>query len=292
MNEDEETPNELEPTPIQTLAVRPAPFVPLSFERTMQLAEVLARSGFFTSAKTAAQAAVKIMAGAEYGIQPVIAMQNVYVIDGKTALSDVLIGMLIDGSDRYDYRILVTTNRECQIAFYRDNKLRGTEIWTMDDATTAGLNTKDNWRKYPKAMLYARTISSGTKKFIPGVLRGGAVYIPDELGDDAPEYSNALRTNPFTDDPDGAEAGAWREVAPALLTPTQRDTINRAFTQLGWNAPKRGAWLREGYGASLAQLTEIQANEALTCLDDLLHPSEPETTEIEAAATELNERTE
>jgi hypothetical protein len=52
----------------------------------------------------------------------------------------------------------------------------------MDDAGLAGLAGKDNWKKYPKNMLFARAISNGQKWFVPDAFNGATVYTPDELG--------------------------------------------------------------------------------------------------------------
>ena len=40
----------------------------------------------------------------------------------------------------------------------------------------------DNWRKYPKNMLFARAISNGVKWHCPDVMNGQPVYTPDEMG--------------------------------------------------------------------------------------------------------------
>ncbi len=46
----------------------------------MQLGEVLIESGYFQDAKQAAQAVVKVLAGAEIGLGPIASMTGIYII--------------------------------------------------------------------------------------------------------------------------------------------------------------------------------------------------------------------
>ena len=61
-----------------------------------------------------------------------------------------------------------------------EGKVIGTSAFSIDDAKKAGL-AGDNWRKYPRNMLFARAMSNGVKWYCPNVF-GGPVYSPDELG--------------------------------------------------------------------------------------------------------------
>lgn len=53
--------------------------------------------------------------------------------------------------------------------------------WDMNRAKQAGLNGRDNWKKFPRNMLKARVISDGVRSAYPACL--GGVYTPEELGD-------------------------------------------------------------------------------------------------------------
>ena len=66
-------------------------------------------------------------------------------------------------------------------AFFEDGKGIGRSRFTLQDAQKAGLNGSDNWRKYPRNMLFARALSNGVKWYCPDVT-GGPAYTPDELG--------------------------------------------------------------------------------------------------------------
>ena len=157
------------------------PFNPSSLEETMTLGKVLAQSGFFSDSREAAQAVVKVLAGAELGFGPVASMTGVNIIKGKVALSANLIAAAIKRSGRYNYRVRELTDQVCVVEFFEQGQSVGVSSFSMVDAKNAGLATGDNWRKFPRNMLFARAISNGAKWYCPD-LSGGPLYTPDELG--------------------------------------------------------------------------------------------------------------
>ncbi|MFA4974626.1 MAG: hypothetical protein WC683_18630 [bacterium] len=158
------------------------------------LGEVLARSGFFKDTKDEAQAIVKVLAGQEIGFGPVASMTGIYIVKGKVSLSANLMGAAVKRSGRYNYRVLELTDEAAEIEFYEDGKAIGRSRFTLQDAQKAGLNTSDNsdnWRKYPRNMLFARALSNGVKWYCPDVT-GGPAYTPDELGAPVDEDGNVV----------------------------------------------------------------------------------------------------
>ena len=63
--------------------------------------------------------------------------------------------------------------------------------WDMDRAKQAGLEGKDNWRKYPRAMLSARVISEGVSTTYPGAAR---FYTPEEVQDFDNDWNKGPKT--------------------------------------------------------------------------------------------------
>ena len=145
------------------------------------LGEILARSGFFQDTRDAAQAVVKVLAGQELGIGPVASMTGIYIVKGKVALSANLMGAAVKRSGRYNYRVHALTDAECDIEFFENGQSVGRSRFTMQDAQKAGLMSSDNWKRYPRNMLFARAMSNGVKWYCPDVTAGPA-YTPDELG--------------------------------------------------------------------------------------------------------------
>jgi hypothetical protein len=184
-----------------------------------ELGRMLAASGYFSDVKDAAQAVVKVLAGRELGIPPIAAMTGVFIVKGRVTLGANLIAALIKRHPKYDLRVVELTNERCEIAFLQDGEQIGTSEFTIQDARQAGLSG-DNWRHYPRNMLYARAVSNGAKWFVPDVFAGGPVYTPDELGAEVdPETGELPLTEP--EKPKRTrKPKASPEPEPALVAPT------------------------------------------------------------------------
>jgi len=147
----------------------------------MTLGETLAKSGYFSDARQAAQAVVKILAGQELGIGPIASMTGISIIKGKVTLGANLMAGIIKSKKKYDYKIREHTIQVCSIEYFQDEKSLGFSAFTIQDAKQAKLTGKDNWRNYPRNMLFARAMSNGAKWFCPDAFNGQTVYTPDEL---------------------------------------------------------------------------------------------------------------
>jgi hypothetical protein len=81
---------------------------------------------------------------------------------------------------------------DAQVATYQTKRRGEPEPTTMsfswEDAQRAGVTGKDNWRKYPAAMLRARCITALARAVYPDLAMG--IYDPDELGDVTPAPGN------------------------------------------------------------------------------------------------------
>jgi hypothetical protein len=158
---------------------------PMTLQETMTLGDTLFKSGYFTDAKSAAQAVVKILAGRELGFGPIASMTGLYVQGGRVCLSANLIAAQVKNSGRYGYRIVELTNEQCEIAFYEGGQeMNPRSVFTMQDAKTAGLTNGKNshsWSHYPRNMLFARAISNGVRWHCPELFSGSSVYTPEEM---------------------------------------------------------------------------------------------------------------
>ena len=167
-----------------------------SLEDPEALGRVLAASGYFQDAREAAQAVVKVLAGAELGFGPIASMTGVYIVKGRVTLSANLIAASIKRHPRYDFRVRDLNDSMAAVTFLDAGKEAGTSEFTMDDARKAGLAGGENWKKYPRNMLFARAISNGAKFFCPDVFAGAPVYTPDELGAEIDPETGELLTTP------------------------------------------------------------------------------------------------
>jgi hypothetical protein len=164
----------------------------MSLSETMTLGKTLAESGYFTDARQAAQAVVKVLAGRELGFGPIASMTGIYVIQGRVSLSANLMAHAVKRSARYNYRVAQLTDEKCEIVFFEGGEEIGRSIFTKEDADKAG--TK-NMAKFPRNMLFARAMSNGVRFYCPDAFEG-AVYTPEELGAETNEDGQVITVEP------------------------------------------------------------------------------------------------
>lgn len=148
----------------------------MSVNEIAAISETFFKSGMFADIKSAQQAMVKIMAGAEVNLPPFQSMSGIHIIQGKPVIGAGLIASKIKGSGKYDYEVVEMSDKNCSIDFYQGKKKIGNSSFNIEDAKKA--QTK-NLEKFPKNMLFARAISNGVKWYCPDVF-GGPVYVPEE----------------------------------------------------------------------------------------------------------------
>jgi hypothetical protein len=143
----------------------------------MSIGKAFAESGMFPDIKSAAQAIVKIQAGAELGIAPFAAMSGIHIISGKPTIGAGVMAAMVKASGKYDYRVIEQTDKVCTIDYYQGVEMIGTSTFTIEDAKKAGTKNTD---KFPRNMLFARAMSNGVKWYTPDVF-AGPVYVPEEM---------------------------------------------------------------------------------------------------------------
>jgi len=123
-----------------------------------------------------------VASGRELGLGDMESLRSLYIVDGKATLSAELMTRLIR---RAGHSLTGSTSPDTATAAGRraDNGDEMSVTWTLAMAERAGLHRKDNWRKYPESMLWARAVSQLARMLFADVL-GGLVYTPEELGDD------------------------------------------------------------------------------------------------------------
>jgi len=146
-----------------------------------RVAKACAASGYYKDARDLSQALVKMLAGREMGVGPIQALAQIHIVEGKPAAGASLIAANVKRSGRYDYRVKVRTNEECVLEWFEQGKSVGESSFTLDDARRAGLAGKNNWKSYPRAMLFARALTEGVRVYCPDAA-GGVIYTPEELG--------------------------------------------------------------------------------------------------------------
>lgn len=156
-----------------------------SLKEPMSIAKVFSESGMFPDVKSQAQACVKILAGRELGLSPFESMKNLYLVSGKLAIQSNALASLVKSSAKYDYMLMSLTAEECKIVFLENvgdkQKELGVSEYTIKDAAKAGIINKENWKSYPKNMLFARALSNGVRFYCPDACCGW--HTAEELED-------------------------------------------------------------------------------------------------------------
>ena len=160
----------------------PDVFTPRTMAEAWKLAETFHASGLLPRGVNSPAAAFTIIAtGAELGLSPMASLRSIHVIEGKPVLSAALIAGIVQRRPDLCEGFALVESTET-IATY-ETKRRGQEpvrmSFTIEQAQRARLTDKDNWKKYPHAMLRARASAELARAVYPDVV--GGLYDPDEI---------------------------------------------------------------------------------------------------------------
>lgn len=151
--------------------------VPYSDQERM--AQAIAKSGLFGLKDPVQVLALMAVAQAE-GRHPASVARDYHVIQGRPALkADAMLARFQAAGGAVEW--ITYTDEKVEARFSHPQGGSLTLAWTLAQAKSIGLATKDNWKTYPRAMLRARVISEGIRTVYPGVLVGE--YTPEEVGD-------------------------------------------------------------------------------------------------------------
>lgn len=149
------------------------------------MAEAFAKSKLF-GIQTPEQAMALCWIAQAEGCHPAIAMRDYQLIQGKPSLkADAMLARFQGAGGRVEWKEL--GDEKVEAIFTHELGGSAKIDWDKTRAITAGLWGKDNWKKYPRAMLRARVISEGVRTVFPAVNNG--FYTPEEVADfdDAPK---------------------------------------------------------------------------------------------------------
>jgi hypothetical protein len=120
-----------------------------------------------------------VMYGAELGIGPMQALQQINFIAGKpSAAAEFLRALVMEAGHQF----ILAGNEDEAVAQCRRkdwNEWRETRF-TVSDARRAGLTNGDGWKKYPDQMLAARVTSKACRMWFPDVISGMS-YTREEI---------------------------------------------------------------------------------------------------------------
>ena len=116
-------------------------------------------------------ATAAILYGAELGLKPTQALQQVFVVHGQPAIyARTMVGLL--KSKGYVFETVESTDESVTV---RGTSPRGEveqSTWTIARAQKAGYTKNGKYQSDPQAMLYAKAASEVSRKLAPDVLLG------------------------------------------------------------------------------------------------------------------------
>ncbi|MBC3186389.1 hypothetical protein H7347_07350 [Corynebacterium sp. zg-331] len=214
-------------------------------------------------------AAAAILYGAELGLKPQQALQQVFVVHGQPAIyARTMAGLL--KAKGYCFETVESTDESVTVTGTSPRGETETSTWSIDRAKKAGYTSNKKYASDPQAMLYAKALSEVCRKLAPDVLLGIRYTAEDLELEPRPVKATARRM-----DGQGQERGA-DAVRAALEAKKQQTGGDR--TQLD---------------KALAALAQVEDREHLdriiTHAQGIGMPPEQLTELAEAAATRAEE---
>jgi hypothetical protein len=123
-----------------------------------------------------------MLKGSELGIPLMQSLSQIHVIEGRPTMSSELMRAVVQ-SRGHEIIVEESSSTRCIIKGRRDSSTEWQRFtFTKDDAERAGVLGKDNWKKWPAAMMLARASSLLCRAVFADCL-AGISYTVEELND-------------------------------------------------------------------------------------------------------------
>lgn len=157
---------------------------PRTFEQALTFADYLADSDLVPKdfKGRPGNCLIAMQWGAELGLKPLQAMQNLAIINGRPSLWGDAVIALVRASTLCEFVIESDDGHAATCRVKRRGEPEQSRTFSMDDAKTAGLQGKAGpWTQYPKRMRQMRARAFALRDVFPDVLRG--LPVAEELMD-------------------------------------------------------------------------------------------------------------
>jgi hypothetical protein len=162
--------------------------------------------------------AAAMLYGREVGLPPMTSLASIHVVEGRPGMSAEAMRALVLAAG-HEIAFDETTGAVCRIRGRRNRSQHWTVVeWSLDMARAAGLSGRDNWRKYPRAMLIARASTDLCRMVFPDVVHG-------------------FRSVEELDDMDTPTTTGAAQAAPSSSTTVQRRPRKRAASRTNTDTP-------------------------------------------------------
>lgn len=156
--------------------------VAYNLDQMQQLAKAVAASGLFGMKTTEQAMALMAIAQAE-GRPAASAAMDYHIVNNRPTLkADTMLARFQSSGGMVEWHKYTDEVAEATFTHPKGGSVKLS--WDMARAEKAGVLGNPTWKKYPRAMLRARTISEGIRTIYPGILNG--MYTPEEIEDAQP----------------------------------------------------------------------------------------------------------
>jgi hypothetical protein len=151
-----------------------------NLQQKLHFCSVMLKSGMVPSTyKTPESILIAVLFGKELGFSPIRSLYSISVIQGTPTINAQAMKALAI-SKGAKIKATEWNENKCSLTFERGDWKEDVS-YSIQDAESAGLAGKDNWKKNRKAMLYARAVSIGCRNQWADVL--GGMYSTEEIID-------------------------------------------------------------------------------------------------------------
>lgn len=197
-----------------------------------RMAQAMAGSGLF-GVKTPQQALALMLISHAEGRHPALAAKDYDIIQGKPAKkADAMLRDFLSAGGKVEWHTLNDSLADATFSHPQGGTFRCD--WDMKRAATAGFAGKDNWKKFPRAMLRSRVVSEGVRTVFPMATSG--MYVPEEVQDFTPsETMREVNDRPkrVTADPLAGQAAPDNGYQQAMQSAPQASMQDYAASVVG-----------------------------------------------------------
>lgn len=215
-------------------------------------------------------AAAAILYGGAINMDPLTALQNVYVISGKPALyARAMVAVVMSKGHE------VWTEEEAEGKVVVAGRRKGSDqiervTWTSDMAKRAGYESNAKYKTDPRSMLYARASGDVARRIAPDALLGMAHNV-EELSMERPRQVERPTAAAAFSTPE-PEPSNTDEGKPEPITDKTRKHLFALFNAKGIGDDQQLAGINYRLGTSYesrSQLTEDDGKNLISYLDGL-----------------------
>jgi hypothetical protein len=199
------------------------------FVDMQRMAVTIAKSGLF-GIRTSDQALALMLVSQAEGRHPALAARDYDIIQGRPAKkAEAMLRDFLQAGGTVFWHELTDTSAKAKFSHPQGGTV--TIEWDTARVRRAGLEGKDNYKKFPRAMLRSRVVSEGVRTVFPAATSG--MYVPEEVRDIASDAAPGVTIDHTAEELDQFAAGATTEGAtePRDLRSEGRAAALRGVTE-------------------------------------------------------------